>query len=288
MAGRNRSMKRTHSLRHTILGLFIAIIGAIGIAITAWAFFTSTGSGTASATAGTLSAPTITGATPGAGTVAISWSTVSPPTGSTTVKYYVTRDSGSAGGNCPVSGSPTTVTSCTDSGLSSGSHSYAVTAVWQSWTATSTTSNVNLTSGAATHLVFTTQPSGGVNGAAFTTQPVVKVEDSGGNVVTIPRRRSPWHRQRRHPDVVHHQPGLPPPRAWLTFAGCRSPARRANFTLSAVTSAADGLRPPGNFFALTVGAATQLVFTTQPAGRPTAWPSPPSRWSPSRTPAATW
>jgi type II secretory pathway pseudopilin PulG len=38
--------------------------------------------------------------------------------------------------------------------------------------------------GTATSLVVTTPPVAGASGSAFTTQPVVKVEDSGGNVVT--------------------------------------------------------------------------------------------------------
>jgi len=38
--------------------------------------------------------------------------------------------------------------------------------------------------GVASRLVFTTQPVAGVSGAALTVQPVVKVEDSAGNVVT--------------------------------------------------------------------------------------------------------
>ena len=38
--------------------------------------------------------------------------------------------------------------------------------------------------GAATQLVFTTEPVAGAAGSAFTTQPVVSIEDSGGNVTT--------------------------------------------------------------------------------------------------------
>ena len=40
------------------------------------------------------------------------------------------------------------------------------------------------TFGVATQLVFTTQPVGGAAGSTLATQPVVKVEDAGGNVVT--------------------------------------------------------------------------------------------------------
>ncbi len=45
--------------------------------------------------------------------------------------------------------------------------------------------SITVTTGTATQLVITTQPSAGdVSGAALPVQPVVKVEDSGGNVVT--------------------------------------------------------------------------------------------------------
>ena len=47
-----------------------------------------------------------------------------------------------------------------------------------------TSTPFTITFGAATQLVFTTQPGGGANGAAWTTQPVVTVEDASGNVVT--------------------------------------------------------------------------------------------------------
>jgi trimeric autotransporter adhesin len=47
-----------------------------------------------------------------------------------------------------------------------------------------TTSTFSITVGAAAKVVFTAQPGGGVSGAAWSTQPKVSVEDSGGNVVT--------------------------------------------------------------------------------------------------------
>jgi len=47
-----------------------------------------------------------------------------------------------------------------------------------------TTSTFSVTVGAAAKVVFTTQPNGGASGAAWSKQPKVSVEDSGGNVVT--------------------------------------------------------------------------------------------------------
>jgi hypothetical protein len=141
--------------RLTLLG---AVIVALASAIVAVAYFTSSGTGTGTASTGTLSAPTFTDSTAGAGTVSLSWTTVSPPSGSDTVKYYIQRDGGNAGGDCATLSSPTTATSCTDSGLSAGTYHYTVTAVWRSWTATGASPVVTVASGAATKLVITTSP----------------------------------------------------------------------------------------------------------------------------------
>src|SRR4051794_22565039 len=102
--------------RLTLAG-FAVLVCTAAIAI---AFFSGAGSDSAGATVGSLDAPSITSATPGSGSVALSWSTVTPPTGATAVKYYVERDGASAGGNCATQASPTTATSCTDSGLAAG------------------------------------------------------------------------------------------------------------------------------------------------------------------------
>ena len=118
-----------------------ALIAALMTSANAQAYWTSSGSGSGSSHAGTLGAPAISDATPGAGTVTLSWSPVTSPDGSEPVSYYVTRDGGSPGGNCPTSANPpasySTGTTCTDSGLAAGPYTYKVTAVWHSWTASS-------------------------------------------------------------------------------------------------------------------------------------------------------
>ena len=124
-------------LRPRLLLLAALVLGGVGAA---FAFFASTGAGTASASVGSLSQPTITAAAAGAGTVSLSWNAVSAPA-SPGVVYYVTRAGGTVGGNCPTSvTTATSTTSCTDSGLTKGTYTYTVTAVWQSWTATSASS----------------------------------------------------------------------------------------------------------------------------------------------------
>ena len=119
-------------------------------------------------------------ATAGAGTVALTWTPVSAPAGAT-VTYYVTRAGGTVGGNCPSSASTATAgTSCTDSGLTKGSYSYTVTAIWQSWTSTSAAAPVTVSSGPLTHFVVTA-PATATAGASF---PVtLTAEDAAGNTV---------------------------------------------------------------------------------------------------------
>lgn len=159
------------------LALSLALLGALcPVAIAA---FTSSGTGTAFATAGELSAPAITNTSSGAGTTSLSWSSVSAPGNGGSVTYSVSR------GGTAVSGCTNiTTTSCNDSGLSKGSYRYVVTASWQSWTA-STSTTIAVAFGAAAQLVFSTQPDGGATGgSAFPTQPKLTVEDAGGNIVT--------------------------------------------------------------------------------------------------------
>ena len=144
-------------------------------------YFGSPGSGYATAALGTLTAPAAPTATPGAGTVALSWSSVAPPTGSGTVSYYVQRDGASADGNCPTQASPSTGTSCTDSGLSPGTYNYTVTAVWRSWSATSSSTPATVT-GPLDHFSLaaaTTAPTAGA-GDNLT----IMAQDTAGNTVT--------------------------------------------------------------------------------------------------------
>jgi len=117
------------------------------------AFWTSSGQGNVSATLASLGAPTITSATTGAETVALSWSAVTPP-GEGTVEYYVTRDGSTASAGCPSSSSHSTATSCTDTNVPVGAHKYKVTAVWRSWTSTGVEQTVTVAYGPATHLVL--------------------------------------------------------------------------------------------------------------------------------------
>ena len=158
----------------TVVALSLPAPGAV-------AYWSNAGEVNASANLATLSAPTISGAAPGAGTVALTWSAVTPPAGGT-VEYYVTRDGGAPSGGCPSSGSPSTATSCTDTGVSVGAHEYTVTAVWRTWTATSTAKSVTVTFGPATHFQIgaaSTTPTAGE-----TDNLTITAKDASNNTVT--------------------------------------------------------------------------------------------------------
>jgi len=154
---------------------------ALAAAAGALAYFSSTGTGTASSGLAVLSPPTISSATPGAGTVTLSWSAVGAP-GPGTVSYYVSRDGAAPEGNCPTSVSTATVTSCTDTGVPIGTHQYTVTAVWRTWTATSATSSATVAFGPATHLLLaaaSTTPTAGVADNL-----TITAKDASNNTVT--------------------------------------------------------------------------------------------------------
>ena len=114
------------------------------------AYWSNTGEASGAANLATLAAPTISSATPGAETVELTWSAVAAPS-TGTVEYYVTRDGGAPSVGCPSSAAHSTVTSCTDTGVSIGTHAYTVTAVWRTWTATSATKSATVAFGPATH-----------------------------------------------------------------------------------------------------------------------------------------
>ncbi len=154
---------RSNRLR-TLWWIAVATVMALNLpAQGASAYWSNAGEANASANLATLSSPAISSATPGAGTVELTWSAVAPPGGGT-VEYYVTRDGGAPGGGCPSSSSRSTATSCTDTGVSIGAHEYTVVAVWRTWTATSTAKSAVVAFGPPTHFqleVASTTPTAG-------------------------------------------------------------------------------------------------------------------------------
>lgn len=268
-------MKRIGILRYGARMCVAAVIAVIAMAAAAMAYFAAGGTGTASASVGALGAPTISTASPGAGTVALNWSAVTPPS-SGTVKYYVTRNGGAPAGNCPSQLSPSTATSCTDSGLGKSTNTYTITAVWQSWSAASKPSSVSVAYGAATALVFSTQPGGGATGGlAFPSQPVVTAQDSNGNVVANYSGTVSLSIASGTSGAKLTSCSGTPSNGVTTFSGCTID-KTGTYTLGA----SDGtLNATSASFPVTVGPAAKLTFTTQPGGGATggtAFPSQPA------------
>ena len=159
----------------------IAVLGITLISSVALAYFTSTGAGATTIGVKTLGVPTISTATPGGGTVALTWATVTPP-GAGTVTYYVTRDGGVPAGNCPTAASPGTGTTCTDSEVPTGLHSYKVTAKWSTWSATSAAKAATVASGAA--VKFSIESTAATVAAGATSNLTITAQDSTGATVT--------------------------------------------------------------------------------------------------------
>jgi hypothetical protein len=164
------------------IALVSAAILAVGVCGSSLAYFTTTGSGDASAKVTNISAPAISSAVAAAGgTVTLTWGAVSAP-GIGAVSYYVTRDGGKPAGTCPSAGTPETVTSCVDSGLTVGTHTYEVTVKWRSWSATSSSKTASVTIGPANRFVLnaaSTTPA-----AAAADNLTVTAKDENGSTVT--------------------------------------------------------------------------------------------------------
>jgi hypothetical protein len=143
----------------------VVVTALVSVSGTALAYFSTTGAGEGSATVTKLLAPTITSATAGVGgTVTLSWSTVPAP-GTGTVTYFVSRDGGNPAGDCPSATTATGATTCTDSGLTVGTHTYEVTARWHSWSSTSSPVTAKVTVGTVARFVLSaasTTPTAGV------------------------------------------------------------------------------------------------------------------------------
>jgi hypothetical protein len=137
-----------------IAGALATAASIVTLCGSAFAYFSATGAGDATASVASFSAPTISSALPAVGgTVALTWTAVTAP-GTGTVTYAVIRDNGEPAGNCPTVSSRGTGVTCTDSGLTVGTHTYTVTAKWRTWNSTSGSAQAKVTIGAATHFTI--------------------------------------------------------------------------------------------------------------------------------------
>jgi hypothetical protein len=192
-----RRALRAGSLALTLMA-FLLVTVFTGVA-PASAYWKSAGVSSSTAATGTLLAPTnVTAGAPSAGSrsVAVTWTASAGtlrPSG-----YIVTRTSGgitvAACGSSATT--PVTTTTCTDTNVPDGTHTYTVTAAFRSWTARSGASApVAVTTPTATSLVFLTAPVTGSASETANLGPIsVQLRDasgtpmpapSGGTVVTL-------------------------------------------------------------------------------------------------------
>ncbi|HEV7679379.1 MAG TPA: RHS repeat-associated core domain-containing protein [Candidatus Dormibacteraeota bacterium] len=124
-----------------------------------------------------------------------------------------------------------------------------------------------ITIGPAARLAFTTQPGGGTGGTAWAVQPIVAVQDAGGNQLpssTASIALSVSTGTGAGTLACAGNP-LPAVSGAALFAGCAIDRAASAYTLTA-QDAPDGLSTTSAAFAVTVGALSRLVFSTQPGG----------------------
>jgi hypothetical protein len=120
-----------------------------------------------------------------------------------------------------------------------------------------------IAAGPATKLAFTTSPAGSTGGSAFTTQPVVTIQDVNGNTapstatvtlaITTPAGA-----------VLACTPNTKPAVAGVAaFTGCNID-KTGTYTLTAASG--NLTESVSTSFTITAGPAAKLVFTTQPSG----------------------
>ncbi len=147
---------------------------------------------------------------------------------------------------------------------------YTVTATDTSLPGFSVTSSpFSVSFGPPSQLVFTTQPNNSTGGVAFPTQPVVTVEDVGGNVVTNDASTVTLAITSGTGTAGAALSGCvgTETNGAVTFAGCAINKAGSGYTLTAT----DGSLTPATSAAVTVarGPATQLGFTTSPGASTT-------------------
>ncbi len=123
------------------LAALAALVAAVLAAAGAWAFFAVAGNATASAGVGAINSPTGVTAQQTAADVTISWNAATLSSGAAVQAYIVARSGGPT-----VCGSPTLVSglSCTDNSVASGTYTYTVTAVYNTFTKAATSASVTV------------------------------------------------------------------------------------------------------------------------------------------------
>jgi hypothetical protein len=249
---------------------------AAGATNTSWTAGFTTGNPTASAlSAGdqvvvTLASGFIISATP---PVSLGTGFSNCTASATRTGTVVTITLANGGGTCSLpKGSTTSVTIGSITNPAAGSYAASTFSVRTSAdTAGSPASNVVIF-GTAAKLAFSTQPAGATGGTAFTTQPVVTVQDSGGRTVadnTSPVTLAITAGTGTSGAVLSCTSNPVAAVAGLaTFAGCRIDKAGTGYTLTAtdgsLTSAVSAS------FTVSAGVPSKVVFSTQPPATGTA------------------
>jgi hypothetical protein len=160
------------------LGLLSAALLAAAPAL---GYFTTTGRGAVAVAVGSLTAPAISSAEAATGgTVTLTWAESEAPGA---VAYYVTRDGGAPGGDCPTAAEPQDgVDGCTDDGLEPGTYTYRIVARYRSWMATGEPASARVTVGPADHFVL--QASSRTPKAGAADKLTITAEDAADSTVT--------------------------------------------------------------------------------------------------------
>ncbi|HZS15060.1 MAG TPA: RHS repeat-associated core domain-containing protein [Candidatus Dormibacteraeota bacterium] len=151
---------------------------------------------------------------------------------------------------------------------------YTLTAT--SGAAGATSDPFNVTVGAPAQVAFVQQPSGGSGGQVWATQPVVQIQDAGGNETTSTATVSLSITPLSATGVLSCTAlSLPAVNGSAQFSGCSIDKAGGGFTLTAHSDGlTDGISDP---FAITVGPPAQLKFFNQPGGDAAGvvWPRQP-------------
>ena len=134
-------IRRLRERRRPVLAGLAVLVLALVLSVGAVAYFTSTGSGTAQASVGSVNAPTGVTAKQSGANVTIDWGAATLSSGGGVQGYVVTRSDGTT-----VCGSPTPVTglSCTDENVPSGNYTYTVTAEIGGFTASAASGSITV------------------------------------------------------------------------------------------------------------------------------------------------
>lgn len=135
---------RSTTRKRRLVAVTAALAAGLPATFVALALWTAGGAGNATASVGTLNPATNVGGTPSSSTVAVSWTPSNPSFGLSPQGYLVTRVSLADASQAAACGSDSSHllagTSCSDTGVPTGSYQYVVTAVFATWTAVSSPS----------------------------------------------------------------------------------------------------------------------------------------------------